>query len=63
MQARDLSLLSVVACVHCQPDARRAVLAGLQRKGQGLVLDDSIASAAAVQIGDCTYFIITLTQE
>ena len=61
-RATDSSPQSVVVCVHCQPETQRAVLAGLQRKGQSLYLDDSMASAATVTIGDCIYFIVTPAQ-
>ena len=61
-RATDSSPQSVVVCVHCQPETQRAVLAGLQRKGQSLHLDDSMANAGTKTIGDCIYFIVTPPQ-
>ena len=61
-RATDSSPQSVVVCVRCQPETQRAVLAGLQRKGQSLHLDDRMANTLTKTIGDCIYFIVTPPQ-
>ena len=61
--ATDSSPQSIVVCVRCQSATQRIVLAGLQRKGTSLVLDDGIEGVATVTVADSVYFIATSARE